>query len=169
MILRQSFEGLVEGDHVQALLIEAGQDLVQWDSDAIPATLPGVATPGVIDKDLAHRLGGGGEEVAAVGDVGQGVAVEEPQQGLMDQGAGLEGVAGPLAAHQPAGRAPQLGVDGPDEPLPGVSAAGASLVEDGRQVTRFFGAQGFPLNSFEIGLGDPPRLSHAEEAGGSSC
>ncbi len=100
-ILRQSFEGLVEGDHVQALLIEAGQDLVQGDSDAIPVALPGVAAPGVIDQDLAHRLGGGGEEVAAVGDVGQGVAVEEPQHGLVDQGAGLEGVAGPLAAISP--------------------------------------------------------------------
>jgi hypothetical protein len=169
MFLGQSFEGLVEGDHVQAPLIEAGQDLVQGDADAISVALPGVAAPGVIDQDLAHRLGGGGEEVASVGDVGQGVAVEESQQGLVDQGAGLEGVAGPLAVHQPAGGAPQLGVDGPDEPLPGVSAAGAGLVEDGSQVTSSFGVQTFPLNPFEVGLGDQPGLSHAERAGGSSC
>jgi hypothetical protein len=110
-----------------------------------------VAAPGVIDQDLAHRLGGGGEEVAAVGDVGQSVAVEEPQQGLVDQGAGLEGVAGPLVAHQAAGRATQLGVDGPDEPIPSVSAAGAGLIEDGSQVTWSFGAQAFPLSSFEMG------------------
>ena len=151
MIVRQSFEGLVEGDHVQALLIEARQDLVQGDPDAIPVALAGVAAPGVIDQDLAHRLGGGGEEVAAVGDVGQGVAVEEPQQGLVDQGAGLEGVAGPLAAHQPPGRAPQLGVDGPDQPFPGVDVAGAGLAEDGSQVTPSFGAQAFPLDSCEMG------------------
>jgi hypothetical protein len=159
----------VEGDRVQALLIEAGQDLVQGDSDAIPIALPRVAAPGVIDQDLAHRLGRGGEEVAAIGDVGQGVTVEESQQGLVDQGTGLESVARPLAAHQPAGRAPQLGVDGPDEPLPGVSAAGAGLVEHGSPVTTSFGAQSFPLNSFEMGLGDQPGLSHAGKAGGSSC
>jgi hypothetical protein len=134
----------VEGDHVQALLIEAGQDLVQGDSDAIPVALPGVAVSGVVDQDLAHRLGRGREEIAAVGDIGEGVAVEQPQQGLVDQGAGLEAVARPLAAHQAAGHPPQLAVDGPDEPLPGVRDAGAGLVEDGRQVTRSFGAHFSP-------------------------
>ena len=58
---------------------------------------------------------------------------------------------------------------GPDEPFPGVSAAGAGLVEDGSQVTPLFGAQTFPLGSFEMGLGDQPGLSHADEVGGSSC
>ena len=88
MVLRQAFEGLVEDDHVQALLLETGQDLVQGHPDAIALALAGVAAPGVLDQDLAHRLGGGGEEVAAVGEVGEGVAVDsrssrnvEPQAG----------------------------------------------------------------------------------------
>jgi hypothetical protein len=45
------------------------------------------------------------------------IAVEEPEQDLVDQGAGLEGVARPLAAHQPAGESSRLGGDGLDEPV----------------------------------------------------
>jgi hypothetical protein len=98
--LRQAFERLVEGDHVQVLLIETGERLVQRYADAVALALPGPSAPGMIDQHLAHGLGGSGKEVAAVGNVSQGFAAEQPEEGLVDQCARLEGVAGSLVTHQ---------------------------------------------------------------------
>ena len=151
MRLGQAIEGLVQGDDVQALLLEAGEGLVQGYADALPLALPGVAAAGVIDQHLAHGLGGGGEEVAAVGDVGQDVPFEQPQQRLVDQGAGLEGVAGSLVAHQAIRRCAAARRRWRDEPVPGLRAAGAGLVEEDRQLPSSFGAHLDSANSRKIG------------------
>jgi hypothetical protein len=141
----------VEGEDVEALLLAGDQGLVQRPPDPPAEALGGVAPTGVVDEDQAHGLGGGGEEVAAVGDVGEGVAVEESEEDLVDEGGGLEGVAGPLAAQEPAGDAAQLGVDGADESLLGVLAAGADLAEEGGQITPRFGAHASSPNWVKFG------------------
>jgi hypothetical protein len=141
----------MEGDDVEAPLLEGDEGLVQRQPDPPAEALGGVPAAGVVDEDLAHGLGGGGEEVSAVGDVGEGVAVEESEEGLVDEGAGLEGVSGPFAAHEPAGDAAQLVVDGADESLRGVVAAVADLAEDGGQITPSFGAHPVSLNLAEFG------------------
>jgi hypothetical protein len=80
------------------------------------------------------------KQVATVGDVGEAVAAEQPEQGLVDCQAGLERVAGPLATHQAARRAPQLTVDGPLQLIAGVLMTCANVFEEDGQVIRPAGA-----------------------------
>jgi hypothetical protein len=141
----------VEGEDVEALRLAGDEGLVQREPGPPAGALGGVPATGVVDKDLAHRLGGGGEEVSAVGDVGESIAVEEPEDGLVDERAGLEGVAGSFVAHEADGDAAELGVDGADESLLGVLAAGAHLGEKGGQITPRFGAHAQSLDSVKSG------------------
>ena len=56
--------------------------------EAVLAPRTEAIDPGA-NEDQTHGLGGG-EEVAAVGEVGQGVAVEEPEEGLVIEATGAE-------------------------------------------------------------------------------
>ena len=49
------------------LRLEVGEHVVQRHSPPIAGALGRVAGAGVVDQDLAHGLGGGGEEVAPAG------------------------------------------------------------------------------------------------------
>ena len=136
--LGQAFERLVQVDHVQPLLLEARQDLVQRDAGPVAPALAGVAPPGMFDQHLAHRLDRRGEEMASVGDLRQGLSVEETQQGLVDQA--LASRVWPRRSRRisPPARPQQLVVDGPDQSILGVGTAGTDLAEDGSQVTPRF-------------------------------
>jgi len=122
-------KGVVEGDHVQVVFLESGEGLVEGRAGAVARSLLGAALPGVIDQALAHRPSGGGEKVAAVRNVGQGVALEESEDGFVNAGARLEGVARRLAVHQPTGDAPKFRVDGADHAVRSVIAAGTDLIK----------------------------------------
>jgi hypothetical protein len=137
----------MEGDDVEALLLVGDEGRIQWPPVPPAEALGRVPATGVVDEDQAHGLGGGEEEVAAVGDVGEGIAVEESEEGLVDEGSGLEGVAGSFEAHEAAGDAAQLVVDDADETFLGVLSAVADLSEDGGQITPLFGSHGRSLNS----------------------
>src|SRR5262249_48404129 len=63
---------------------------------ASAAPLPSFLAPGVVDENAAHRFGRGGEEVSAAVPVLDLVHVHQPEVRLMDQGGGLEGLAGPF-------------------------------------------------------------------------
>ena len=65
---------------------------------------------GVVHQHPAHGLGGGAEEVPAALP-GHVPVAHQAQEGLVDQGRGLKGVAGPLAGHAPQGQGAQLVVD----------------------------------------------------------
>ena len=69
------------------------------------AALLAALAAGVLDQDAAHGLGGGGEEVAAVGE-GLVRVGRQAQVGLVDQGGGVERLARLLAGHL---RAPPAG------------------------------------------------------------
>jgi hypothetical protein len=58
----------------------------------------------MIDEDLAHETGTEGEEVFAVGELGDGGLVE-PKEEFVGEGGGLEGVVRALALHEAAGDA----------------------------------------------------------------
>ena len=58
--------------------------------------LGGGPAAGVLDEDAAHGLGGRREEVAAAVPVQRHLLVHEPQVGLVDQGGGLQRLAGRL-------------------------------------------------------------------------
>jgi hypothetical protein len=115
----------------------------------------------VVDQDLLHSLGRGGEEIATVRGVDQDIAIEQPQQRFVDQGAGLEGVAGPLVVHQTASDVPQLGIDGADEAVPGVIVTGTDLTKEGGQVSSRVGTHRSSLNFLEIDRGVQPVFPHA--------
>ena len=61
-------------------------------------------------------------------------AIEQADNRLVDQSAGLQGVVGPLAPHEAGGHPTQLTVDGADQPVLGVHPAGAGRVEQSSQV-----------------------------------
>ena len=64
----------------------------------------------MVAEDAAHDCGGDAEEVRAAlpGDV---LLLDEAEVGFVDEGGGLDGVAGALAAHVVAREPPQLVVD----------------------------------------------------------
>jgi hypothetical protein len=70
----------------------------------------GQPRPRVVDHHLPHRLGGGGEEVFAVFEA-QRRAVEELEVGLVDEGAGVERLAAPVARELGTGDPLQVAVD----------------------------------------------------------
>ena len=68
---------------------------------ASAAVLLASLAAGILDQDSAHGLGGGGEEVAAIGPDAVAVArvaivagLDEPQVGLVDERGRVEGLAG---------------------------------------------------------------------------
>ena len=71
----------------------------------------------MIDEDAAHLPGGDGEEMRAVlpGDV----HLDELDERFVDDGGGLQSVAGPLALHVAAGAVAQLLINERRQPLEG--------------------------------------------------
>ena len=61
----QPVDGLVQGDDVEVLRLEVGEHVVQRHPFPTAGALGRVASAGMVDQDLAHGLGGGGEEVRA--------------------------------------------------------------------------------------------------------
>src|SRR5206468_1836149 len=110
----------------QVVIVVAGDEVfVEVDADAAAAALEAALAAGALDEDAAHRLGGGGEEVPAVGPVGRPVGVHQPDERLVDQGGRLERVAGLLAGEVGGCQAAQLVVNEREQlPLRGRVAAG---------------------------------------------
>jgi len=63
---------------------------------------------GVIDKDPAHGLGGGRNEVTAAVEP---LVADQPQVGFVDEGGGVEGVAGGFGSHAYGGEFPQFVIE----------------------------------------------------------
>ena len=78
---------------------------------------------GLFDEDAAHGLGRGGEEVAAAVPVLGLLRVHQPQVGLVDQGRGLERLAGLLLGQLLRRQLAQLVVDQRQQLLGGVRVA----------------------------------------------
>ena len=95
----------------------------------------------------------------------------EPAQPAMVPGRSPGRCRLPLQPESRAAGGADDGRGGQADQLDGVAAVGTEdvNVQAVQQVTPLFGAQSFALNSFGIGSGDRPELSHAIEAGGSSC
>jgi hypothetical protein len=103
---------------------------------AVAAVLDGALAAGLVDEDVAHGAGGGGEEVAA--GVPAGVRItDKAQVGLVDEGGGLEGVAGGRFGESRAGEGAEFVVDEGQEFGGGVGIAGAERFErDGHAMAR---------------------------------
>ncbi len=82
----------------------------------------------MVDEDAAHELRHGGEELrpALPADL---PPPHQPQVELVDQGGGLEGVAGPLAHEVGPSQAPQVVHDQRNQSLQGLRVAAAPGVQ----------------------------------------
>ena len=100
---------------------------------------------GAIDEDTAHGLGCRGEEVAATVPLLAPVRVDQPQVRLVDQGRGLERLAGLLLRQPLGGQLAELVVDQRQELLGGLGVAVLDGREDARDVVHCRGPRGTPL------------------------
>ena len=78
------------------------QGRVQVHAPPAAAVADGRLAPGGFHQDSSHRLGGGGEKVPATVEL---LVSDQPQIGFMDQGGGVERVAGGLGCHLRGGQA----------------------------------------------------------------
>ena len=77
-------------------ILGEGTDLIeQLEPDPPSAPLQPVPIAGMVDQDPPHRFRRGGEEVPPAVEL---LVADQPQIGLVDQGGGVEGVAGLSAA-----------------------------------------------------------------------
>ena len=101
----QPAEGLVQGEEVvDPAVVADGDDLIQVDPGAAPAVTAPALPPGGLDEDSTHGLGGRGEEVPAAVPVLGLSAADQPKVGLVDEGGGLEGLAGLLGGQAGGGK-----------------------------------------------------------------
>ena len=111
--LAEGFEarqGGVERHQFARALFVGDVDAVERDLVHAAAALLPRRPARVVDDDLPHRLGGDGEEVAAVRPVGPG-AVDQLQVGLVHEHRGIERLPGPGAGELTPGGGVELGVD----------------------------------------------------------
>src|SRR5690606_17247638 len=88
--------------------VEAGR--AGADAGELAAVTHGAFAAGGVDEDAAHAFGGGGEKMRAVGPRGLNVAAEaEPS--FVDEGGGLQRLAGRFARELGGGELTQLFVN----------------------------------------------------------
>jgi hypothetical protein len=92
-------------------------------------TLQTFGIAGVIDKDATHGLRGNGVEMSPVEILGLGL-VHKLDIGLVNQGGGLQGVAGALVAKVRGGEGMQLVVDNGQEDIGSARFAFADAEQD---------------------------------------
>lgn len=103
-------EGVVEGDEFLGALFGVLEAGVEGEPGFAASALGGGTGTGVIDKDLAHELGGDSEEMGAAAPFGH-ILIDQPHVGFMDEGGGLERVIGAFAAEVAEGELAQFAVD----------------------------------------------------------
>lgn len=123
----QFVEGVFDIEQVGLLLVIGDIGLVQGDLDVITAALLAFFAFGMVDEDLAHGPGGDGDEMGAAlpGDAG----VDQLEEGLVDQGGGLQSMAGILAAHVFIRQLPQVVVHQWHEFIQRLGITGAPVVQ----------------------------------------
>jgi hypothetical protein len=100
---RQPRQRLVQEQNLVVVRRRGGVGVEQVQA-AQPAAVADPPLPaGVLDQDAAHGLGGSGEEVPTPAPMLGLLAADQPQVGLVDEGGGLERLAG-LLVREPLGR-----------------------------------------------------------------
>ncbi len=94
----QSVERVIDGQEM--VLVGGHGDVHVFDIHALQAAAvtAGEFAAGVVDEEMAHGLGGGGEEMGAT-IKGRVFAADEAHPDLMHQGGGLEGVTRRTVGH----------------------------------------------------------------------
>ena len=110
--------------HRQHLIVRFGRDrvIVQFHGSLAAAVTLTVLAPGVVGEDAAHGFGGGGEELVAVLPAAIFLA-DQFQPRFVDQGGGLEGLAGIFLRHFVRSQAAQFRIDERQELVGGLGLA----------------------------------------------
>jgi hypothetical protein len=95
------FQGFVQGQELQMWRGGGHFDVRQLLTAAVPAGLETSFVSDSLDEYPSHGLGRCGEEMATTVPFPGRIAVHETQVRLMDQGGGLEGLAGRFMGHLP--------------------------------------------------------------------
>jgi len=126
-------EGFVDGEEL-ILLVGAWEVEIGGVETLLAAAVPqGALAAGDIDEDAAHGFGGGGKEVGAALPLAI-VAAGEAEPSFVDEGGGLEGLAGGFGRHFAGGHLPEFGVDEGEQLLGGHGVAGFDVAEDAGDV-----------------------------------
>ena len=137
----EPLEGVVEGEELVVLDGRREVESVEFDVFGAGPVAEGALASGAVDEDAAHGLGGSGEEVGAILPMGLSVRAQ-PEPGFVDEGGGLECLAGGFAGHLLGGHLTQLGIDEFEETLGGAGVAAADRGEDLGDVTHGVGRTG---------------------------
>ncbi len=81
----------------------------------------------MINQDSPHGFGGGGEEVCTAVEL---LIADQPQVGFVNEGGGVEGVAGGFGGHGRGGELPELIVDERQQLSGGAAVAGLGGFEE---------------------------------------
>ena len=141
---RQRVHGVVERHQVRAL---AAHDGCLFQGDVLHAT-PAlqVATPGVVHQNAAHHLGRNGEEMGAILPL-HALIIHQAPVGFIDQGRGLEAVAGALMFHVAARQTVELVVNDGGQPVEGALVSAAPGAQEPADIARGgIAGLGHPVN-----------------------
>ena len=108
-------EGGVEAYDIEVRAVLRNVDAGERHPDAAVA-LGSVASPRVIDEDIAHEPRDDADEMSAVLPV-HACDTAQPQVGLVDEGGRLQGVIATFVGELSAGDRTQLGIDGIDQAI----------------------------------------------------
>ena len=161
-------QGLVQGQEL--LRRPAGAEGVEFRVLAPPsaAVLLAPLAAGILDQDAAHGLGGGGEEVPAAVPAPILRRADEPEVRLVDQGGGLERLAGPLPGQPMRGQPAELVVDQRQELI---GRSGVALLdgrEDAGDVVHRRGALGQPTDGLDPPSGEDATGRRYQAAGSAA-
>ena len=83
----------MDSEHVAGRVVAGGGDPVEVDAAEPAAVSEPAPAAGLLDEDSPHRLGRGGEEVAAAVQGDARVGHDQTQVRLVNQGRGLESLS----------------------------------------------------------------------------
>ncbi len=107
---------------------------LQWLKLDLTATLETALSPGCFHQDAPHGLAGGSEEVCAVLPLGLLVS-SQPQPRFVDEGGGLESLAGRLGGHLQGREPAQFIIDEREQFPGGLRITTLNAIENARDVT----------------------------------
>jgi hypothetical protein len=124
-------QGFMNREHFVGRRLQDGARLVEFLTVLSSAVLCGVFSSDVFDQDVAHRAGGGKEEVLSAFK-GQVIFAGDPQIGFVHQCGGRQSLAGGLPRHPRPRELVQLGIDERQELRRRLSVPGLSRPEHDR-------------------------------------
>ncbi len=133
VVSRQPVQGLVDGEHGLIGIVHGHGHTLQVHALPIAAPAQLVLAPRPVNEDPPHGLGGGGNEMRAIGEPGRFVP-NQPEPGLVDERCRLQRLAGRFGSHFVRRQLPQLLIHQRQQFLGGLGVALRNRVQDARDL-----------------------------------